>query len=463
MHFTHGHALLIGVGSYQFAPQLDVPITVADATALAEVLRDPGFCGYPPSQVTLLHDGTATRAAILDALRALVRRTTVADTVLLFYSGHGEYSTDGTYHLTTHDTRFDAGKVVPGTAISQADLITALRDLPVQRLLMLVNACHAGELSPTLGTDQPQVIGQPFPAQTATALLATGSGRLVITACREEQVAYIGPGPRTIFTQALIAGLRGQAGNRAGYISAFDLYTHLYFAVREAVERQVPPAVRRRYRSDQEPELTVLKGVGPFAVALFRGATPAGDFPTDHTPPDTTALRTVAPEQSRWAMQQITGERGVSIAGSLSHSIITTGDGNTIIHGGTIRTGSVSGQGIAIGPGARASVGAAPTGETAATPFAPIYAALRARPTNPAGNTAEVLALVQAIEREVQLATPLDPDRLRARLHLLVTLDPDLFRLMVSVLCRPGSGIAATVQTIAQTIQTTIDQERSDD
>ncbi|GIV94700.1 caspase family protein [Chloroflexus sp.] len=464
MHFTHGHALLIGVGSYQFAPQLDVPITVTDATALAEVLRDPGFCGYPPSQVTLLHEATATRAAILDALRALARRTTIADTVLLFYSGHGEYSADGTYHLTAHDTRFDAtGKVVPATAISQADLITALRDLPVQRLLVLVNACHAGELSPTLGTDQPQVVGQPFPAQTATALLATGSGRLVITACREQQVAYIGPDPRTIFAQALIDGLRGQAGNRAGYISAFDLYTYLYFAVREAVERQVLPTVRQRYGLTQEPELTVLKGVGPFAVALFRGATPTGDLPTDHTPPETTALRTVAPEQSRWAMQQITGERGVSVAGSVSHSIINTGDGNTIIHGGTIRTGPVSGQGIAIGPGARASVGTASAGETTATLFAPIYAALRARPTDPAGNTAEVLALVQAIEREVQPTTPLDPARLRARLHLLATLDPDLFRLMVSVLRTAGSGIAATVQTITQTIQTTIDQERSDD
>lgn len=461
MHFTHGHALLIGVGSYQVAPQLNVPITVADATAVAEVLHDPCFCGYPPSQVTLLHDDTATRDAILTALKTLVQRTTAADTVLLFYSGHGEYSADGVYHLTTHDTRFDAaGKVAPATAISQADLVTALRDLPAQRLLVLVNACHAGELSPTLGADQPQVVGQPFPQQTATALLATGSGRLIITACREQQVAYIGSGPLTIFVQALINGLRGQAGNRAGYISAFDLYTHIYFAVREAVEQQVSPTVRQRH-GNQEPELTVLKGVGPFAVALFRGATPAGDFPTDHTPPDTTALRTVATEQSRWAMQQITGERGVSVGGSVTGSSINTGDGNTIIHGGTIRTGSVSGQGIAIGPGARASVGTAPAGETTATLFAPIYAALRARPTDLVGNTAEVLALVQAIEHEVQLTTSLDPARLRARLHLLATLAPDLFRLTVSILCRPGSEIAATVQTIAQTLQTTIDQERS--
>ena len=88
-----------------------------------------------------------------------------------------------------------AVKVVTGAAVSQTDLITALRAIPAQRVLVLVNACHAGELSPLLGAGQPAVVGQPVPQQTAAALRATGSGRIIITACREQQVAYIGPGP----------------------------------------------------------------------------------------------------------------------------------------------------------------------------------------------------------------------------------------------------------------------------
>jgi len=59
MPFSHGHALLIGTGSYAHAPQLNVPITAADASAVAAVLRDPQFCGYPPEQVTLLSDAAA--------------------------------------------------------------------------------------------------------------------------------------------------------------------------------------------------------------------------------------------------------------------------------------------------------------------------------------------------------------------------------------------------------------------
>lgn len=47
MPFIHGHALIIGVGSYQYEPRLNVPITEADAEAVATVLRDPQSCGYP--------------------------------------------------------------------------------------------------------------------------------------------------------------------------------------------------------------------------------------------------------------------------------------------------------------------------------------------------------------------------------------------------------------------------------
>jgi hypothetical protein len=450
MAFTHGHALIIGVGSYRFAPHLNVPITVADAEAVAAVLRDPRFCSYPADQVTLLADGNATREGILAALADLAQRTTPDDTVLLFYSGHGEYSADGGYYLTTHDTRFDQGGGVTGTALSQVDLIDALRKIKGQRVLVLVNACHAGELSPILGAGQPAVVGQPFPQQTAAALLATGSGRIIITACREQQVSYIGPGPLTIFAQALTDGLRGQGvSGRAGFISAFDLYTHLYFAVREAVEQRVPPALRQQH-GPQEPELTVLKGVGPFAVALFRGATQTGAFPTDHTPPLETAMRTVEPSRSRWAFQQITGERSVNIAGSVSNSTIITGDGNTVAQGDIIRTGDISGSGIAIGRGAQAHVqGAPPAAASVAALFAPVEATIRQRPDDPTVTKDELLTTVRWIADEVARGAQANEQRLIRLLRTLATTAPDIFAPVVTIL-QTQSICAAAVRAALQ-------------
>ncbi len=437
MSFFHGYALIVGVGHYRFAPYLNVPCTVNDAEAVAKVLSDPHFCGYPPANVTLLTGEQATRDEVLTALDALAKRTTPTDTILLFYSGHGEYSADGAYVLTTHDTRFDnRGKVAAGTAVSQTDLIKTLRDIPAQRMLVLINACHAGELSPTLGAGQPAVVGQPFPQQTADALLTTGSGRIIITACRENQVAYIGPGPLTIFAQALTNGLRGRGvSGRAGFISAFDLYTHLYFAVREAVEQQVPLALRQRYTMTQEPELTVLKGVGPFAVALFRGTTQLGDFPADHTPPPETAIRTVEPSRSRWAFQQIVNERTV-VAGSVNNSVIITGDHNTVAQGDVINTGHISGSGIAIGRGAQAHhvQGVPPIATSLAPLFAPVEAAIRRRPDDPTVTKDELLAIVRWIADEVAQGAQANEQRLIQWLRALATTAPDIFAPVVTIL-----------------------------
>jgi uncharacterized caspase-like protein len=150
LSFDHGHALVIGVGAYQYLPHLDVLLPVADAQALAAVLRDPQYCGYHSDQITVLADATATRVGILSALDALAARVEKQSTVLLFYSGHGHYGDDGTYYLTSHDTRLTENrKVLAGTAVSQRELLSKLQGLQAERVVLIFNACHAGEISPS--------------------------------------------------------------------------------------------------------------------------------------------------------------------------------------------------------------------------------------------------------------------------------------------------------------------------
>jgi esterase/lipase superfamily enzyme len=356
MPFPQGHALLIGVGTYRDEPQLNVPITAADAQALADVLRDPSLCGYPAEQVQVLRDAAAEREGILSALDALALHTDDDDTVLLFFCGHGDYGNDGDYYLTTHDTRTQGGKVVGGTGIRQSELIDKLRAIRAQRLLLLINACHSGQIGPILGQDEPAPahIGAPLPAATAAALLATGQGRIIITACREDQVSYIGTGTLTLFGQALVDGLKGKGtSSNRGYVSAFDLYTHLYFSVEETV--------RASFGKTQEPELTVLKGVGPFAVALYRGATALGDFDASTPAPAGTAVREVRPDYARAMLANVAGsgaiaqgdgavavgERAVHVGGDNSGSITTGNQINT--DGGAFVGGSLSIGGNFIG------------------------------------------------------------------------------------------------------------------
>jgi hypothetical protein len=317
MSFTRGHALLIGVGTYEHAPRLNVPVTADDARAVAQVLGDPRFCGYPPAQVALLHDQSATSAGILAALDQLASRTGLDDTVVLFYCGHGDFGDDGEYYLTSHETRIADKKVVAGTGLGQRTLLEKFKAIRARRMLLIFNACHSGAVAPTLSSDdEPPSAGQNPPDETTAALLATGAGRIIITACRAAQLSYVGAGKLTLFTQALVGGLLGQGvDGRNGYISAFDLYMHVFSMVGEQVQRQ--------FGARQEPELTILKGVGPFAVSLYRGATTLGWFDERGAPAPGAVVRPVDEQASQQAFERIMNVgQGVAVGRDIRDSTV---------------------------------------------------------------------------------------------------------------------------------------------
>jgi hypothetical protein len=333
MSFDQGHAILIGVGSHKYIPHLDVPISVTDAQAVAEVLRDQRYCSYPGAQVKVLSHADATAGNILDELKALAVRVKKSDTVTFFYEGHGDYGADGGYYLITHDAQAEGDKVVSGTGLSQTALLDALRSIPAERLVLIFNACHAGELAPSSlvlpGLQRRAAFGaQMLPNTTADALLSTGSGRIILGACREDQRSYIGGGKLSLFTQALVDALRGGGLlPRGGFISIFDLYTAVY----ESVKEKALMTLGR----EQHPELTVLKGVGPFAVALYRGATHTdlGLAEAPAEPPKDAAVRETSPEKSQRLYQQFVVQTGG----------VNFGQGNEITIGGSV-IGSIEGE-----------------------------------------------------------------------------------------------------------------------
>ena len=279
--FTHGHALLIGVGTYQ-NPRWNAPITVADAQGVADALRDPQIGAYPPDQVTLLHDADATTQGTVDALQALATRATAQDTVFIFFCGHGALDENGVYRFGTHDATFVGSAIKAGTGLSAPDLLALLRAIPAQKLVLAVNACFAGHLSPTLGTPEQDeaVLGAPVAATLGPEVLATGEGRALITASRPTQYSrYLKDAPYTFFGQALIDGLRGTAA-RGGQVGLYDLYQYLYTQVGKAAAG---------IHAIQEPVLTITQGVGPFPLAQAAAGSGNLGTPLQAPPRDTAA------------------------------------------------------------------------------------------------------------------------------------------------------------------------------
>ena len=344
MVFTQGHALIIGAGTLQHHSKNNVPIAGEDARAISVVLQDADLCGYLPERVFLLRNEDATRQAILEHLDSMGNRLKDEDTFFLFFVGHGVYGTDGNYYLTTHDVRLQGSQVVAGTGVSELELLERLRRIRSKRIFIVINACHSGELHPeNFDVDDVDTLSSEAPPQNLTdALLSTGEGRIIITACKPDQLSWIGDGQLSIFSGAVVNGLRGAAPNNHGYVSAYGLYEHVYFESKEAAQA---------LGKQQDPVLTVLQGVGPFPVALYHGAQEPGAFNTEEPKPEDTAVREIPASTSqrhykRYEAQLVgdgaiaqgdgataVGAGGVHIGGNVSGSSIITGDNNVSIIG----------------------------------------------------------------------------------------------------------------------------------
>lgn len=355
--FTQGHALLIGVGAYA-DEQWSAPITAADAAALAAALRDPAVAAYPAEQVTLLRDAAADRAGILRALAQFAARVGPDDTALIFFCGHGAPGTDEHYHFASQDSVFQNGHIQAGSGISEQELYDALRAVQSNKLLVLINACFSGSIGATLGesSETAAALGSPTPDTTSDLLLASGSGRVVLTASRQSQYSYfLHSQELTFFSQALIQGLRGHAAAAGGFIGIFDLYRYLYEEVRAAAA-----AIGR----EQEPVLNIVQGVGPFPLARKPAAAAELGAPLD-APPSGTAVRARPAE----FIQQL-ADQAIAVRTGDNSPVNIDQRGSVNVSGrsesGDVTIGDVAGGSIYRGAGS--DIPAPPPDEVSATP-----------------------------------------------------------------------------------------------
>jgi Caspase domain len=142
--FDRGYALLIGVGECAYS-KWSLPVTVKDVTAVKEILVDPSLCGYPDNDehIRLLCNNKATRKSILDGLQWLkeIANRDPEATVIIYYSGHGWLNpANGSYYLIPNDV--DTMDFRP-SILAGADFTQAIRSINSQKLLVILDCCHA--------------------------------------------------------------------------------------------------------------------------------------------------------------------------------------------------------------------------------------------------------------------------------------------------------------------------------
>ncbi len=109
--------------------------------------------------VDSLFNEKATRENIL-ALKGKFNETDVDDEVMVFVSGHGLLDNNLDFYFGTHDVDFND----PGLrGLKYEDLETLLDGIPARKKLIMIDACHSGEVDKTrlkVSTDQSVVLAK---------------------------------------------------------------------------------------------------------------------------------------------------------------------------------------------------------------------------------------------------------------------------------------------------------------
>ncbi len=266
--FTHGYALLIGVGESAYS-KLSLPATVKDTQAIYAALIDPELCAYPDNQehIRVLNNKEATQQGILDGLNWLKEKaiTDPSATVFVYYSGHGWVDkTTSLYYLLQHDIK---PTKLANSALAAETFTDALRQIRSERLLVVIDSCHAAGMATSKEADielleEFDTFERVAPSKGFIDELKQGKGRVVFTSSEGEQKSWLKDESNSIYTYHFLEALQG-AANKSGDIEVkvSNLMNHL--------SKAVPESASRLYRAEQTPHFDI--DAGDFIIAKLRG------------------------------------------------------------------------------------------------------------------------------------------------------------------------------------------------
>ena len=266
--FTHGYALLIGVGESAYS-KLSLPATVKDTQAIYAALIDSELCAYPdnPEHIRVLNNKEATQQGILDSLNWLKEKATTdpSATVFVYYSGHGWVDkATSRYYLLQHDIK---PTKLANSALAAETFTDALRQIRSERLLVIIDSCHAAGMATSKEADIELLeefdnFERVAPSKGFIDELKQGKGRVVFTSSTREQKSWLKDESNSIYTYHFLEALQG-AANKPGDIEVkvSNLMNHL--------SKAVPESAAKLCGAEQTPHFDI--DAGDFVIAKLRG------------------------------------------------------------------------------------------------------------------------------------------------------------------------------------------------
>jgi hypothetical protein len=212
-------AVIVGVNQYEDKIHYgDLHVCTEDALALYDQLL---MDGYQKERLRMLTDHTPElpiRDNVLVALKAIAKASEPDDTLIFFYSGHGDEDCGESYLVA----RTGKHLALEDTAIKVSRIKRIMEEAPARAKVIILDACHSGADIDGKGlrhmTDE--FIRQVFEQAEGLAILAS---------CKQGQVSYEWrTNERSVFTYYLLEALQGQADLDAkGFITVQDVNRHV--------------------------------------------------------------------------------------------------------------------------------------------------------------------------------------------------------------------------------------------
>lgn len=265
--FPSGHALVIAIADYSEVNPLP-QVVINDACEITNTLSSPGYCGYDPKNIVSLLDGKATLEAIRSELDALTIRAKSDDTVFIYFSGHGANlgtPIDPLSALVPVDCELAS---VSDTVLVEEEFSSALDRIKAQRLVVIIDACHAGGAASLKAIGNSPLADLGF-SEKSLGRLAQGIGRVIIASSRASETSLILPGAsNSLFTEHLVDALRGVGHTQSdGLIRVFDIFNHVSEKVKAAVPGKQHPIFKA---SDLEDNFPVSLDCGGIKSTTFK-------------------------------------------------------------------------------------------------------------------------------------------------------------------------------------------------
>lgn len=223
--------LSIGISRYDHVQHLQ--FTTHDAHHIAGAYREVGQ--LRPDRITLLVDQPPeqepiTTSRLTQRLEQFLSSAASAETVVIFFSGHG-YAVDDNFYLVTSD--FDPDKL-EDTAFALDRLRNQLIECPAATKIVILDCCYSGAFG-----EAHRIRGERLASSFRII-----PGCVAMTASSGLQESFekqeLGAG---VFTYWLTRGLRGQANTNADqWVDMIELFDFVSSNVKAATDSRQTPA-----------------------------------------------------------------------------------------------------------------------------------------------------------------------------------------------------------------------------